>query len=182
MGYRASEALVATGVEPSANVSAICEAHDLARQQVYEEKSRIKAALEVVTVAGRGRPVRQGATVSSGGDTEARSLAVSELRVGVLEFRLANPGAVVVNATGRITYSAAFKRFALDAADAFIGTDEDFCRASRVPFSTLITWRKLDAEEPIMPLLHLKPVASCGRPLPPYVWCCSSHKDRAFYN
>ena len=70
-----------------------------------------------------------------------------ELRIAVLEFRLDNPGAVVVHDTGRATYSDSFKRFILDASDFFIGIDQDFCHASGVPYSTLMTWRQLDGKE-----------------------------------
>lgn len=146
----AREALAAAGVEPAVTTAATCAAHGIARQQVYEEKPRIEAALAAATVASRGRPARQGAVANPLGADEMRSLAASELRISVLEFRLANPGAVVVNVTGRFTYDDAFKRFALDSSDTFIGTDEDFCRASSVPYQTLMTWRRLDAKEPIV--------------------------------
>jgi hypothetical protein len=146
------EALVATGIEPGPNISETCLALGIARQQVYEEKRRIEAALTAATIAGRGRPGRQGAVRDPGEVPLAGSHVERDLRIEVLEFRLSNPGAVVIHGTGRATYSDGFKRFILDAADVFLGTDEAFCRAASVPYSTLMTWRQLDAKEPIIPL------------------------------
>ena len=144
------DALAAAAIVPAATVTVTCASYGISRQQVYEERARIEAALTAVTVAGRGRPARQGAVADPNGNQHARTLAMSELRIDVLEFRLANSGAMVVSATGRATYSAGFKRFALDAADNFVGTDEIFCLASGVPMSTLTTWRLADAKEPIV--------------------------------
>ena len=144
------DALAAAAIVPAATVTVTCASYGISRQQVYEERARIEAALTAVTVAGRGRPARQGAVADPNGNQHARTLAMSELRIEVLEFRLANSGAMVVSATGRATYSAGFKRFALDAADNFVGTDEIFCLASGVPMSTLTTWRLADAKEPIV--------------------------------
>lgn len=144
------EALAAAGADAGTNIAATCAAQGISRQQVYEEKARIEATLTAATVAGPGRP-RQGAVADPGGGVGARSLAMAELRIAVLEFQIANPGAIVVHASGRTAYNDAARRFILDASDRIALTDVDFCLASRVPVSTLTTWRQQDAKEPIVP-------------------------------
>jgi len=147
----AREALSASNIEPALSTAATCAAHGIARQQTYEKKSLIEAALAAATIPCRGRPSQQGAARDPGDGLLGRSLVACELRITVLEFRLDNPGAVVVHGSGRATYSDSFKRFILDASDSFIGIDEEFCQASSVPYSTLMTWRQLDGKEPIVP-------------------------------
>lgn len=144
------EAREAVGIEPRASVAATCAEYGVSRQQVYEEKARIEAALAAVDIAGRGRP-RQGAVAEPHLRADLRTVAMLRLRIEVLEFRLAHPGAVVVHASGRATYNDAFKRFILNASERFVGTDPNFCAASDVPLSTLTMWRHQDALEPIVP-------------------------------
>jgi hypothetical protein len=144
------EAADAARIVPRVSIAATCAELGILRQQVYEDKARIEASLAAVAVAGRGRP-RQGAVVDPHGEGGTGSLVMAELRISVLEFQCANPGAVVVHASGRAVYSDAFKRFVLDKSDVFVGTDEEFCRVTRLPLSTLTMWRQHDAKEPIVP-------------------------------
>jgi hypothetical protein len=146
----ARECLIGLGVEPGSNLAATCAANGVSRPLVYAAKDRFEEGLAAVSTPGPGRP-RQGATAGQAADPGYRSLAECDLRIAVLEHRLEHPGAVVIHASGRATYSDAFKRFILDVSDNFGGRDEDFCRAAKLPWSTLMTWRQLDAREPIVP-------------------------------
>ncbi len=145
----ARECLSGLGVEPGSNLVATCAANGVSRPLVYAAKARIEEGLAAVATPGPGRP-RQGATAGVAADLGSRSLVEWELLVAVLEYRLEHPGAVVIHASGRATYNAGFKRFILNASDRFVGRDEDFCRVVKVPWSTFMTWRQLDAKEPII--------------------------------
>ena len=154
----ARDCLSACGLEVSGSLSATCEASGVARSSVYEHKALLEAALASVEPATRGRP-RQGASADHG-PSPARAIVDFMLENQILRFQLANPGAYVLHDSGRVGYSDGFKRLVLDLADAFDGTDETFCRVSGVPLTTLWTWRKRDAIEPILPTAAKSRVAA----------------------
>ena len=64
------------------------------------------------------------------------------LREQVLLFRLDHPGALVLHAGGRATYSDGFIRFILDSRDMWEGSSERFCEQVDVPYQTLRSWSK----------------------------------------
>ena len=109
-------------IKPEANIAATCAAQGLNRQQVYSEKERFNKILTEAPSPNRGRP-RQGACSDHKDAREKLSYATDRLRISVLEYRLANPGAVVLHCE-RTTYNDAFKRFVLNSSDSFTGTDE----------------------------------------------------------
>ena len=64
------------------------------------------------------------------------------LREEVLRYRLAHPGALVLHASGRATYSDGFIRFALDLLDQWQGGSEQFSKQAEIPLQTLNYWKK----------------------------------------
>ena len=127
------------GVNLSGPLATICNAAGVNRTQVYERKNQLAEALAELELAGPGRPSNQ--LACDAGSQESQGW---QLREKVLRYRLNYPGAVVINSSGRATYSAGFIRFILELHDAWEGSPEWFCRQVEVPYSTFRVWCNKD--------------------------------------
>lgn len=122
------------------SLSEICRGAGVNRTQLYERKGQLWEALSSIELAGPGRP---SAVVAPTVTDEAPGPA---LRVQVLRYRLAHPGAMVMHRGGHTTYSDGFRRFILDLEDAWEGERAHFCQWAELPGPTLCEWRAHDRE------------------------------------
>lgn len=127
------------GLNLEGPLSTICEQAEINRTQVYERKQQLEEALAKITLAGPGHPTAPPVAV----------LAQDcwRIREQVLLYRLAHPGALVLHANGRVTYSDGFIRFILDLLDEWEGALKQYGELVSVPEQTLIGWRKRDREQ-----------------------------------
>jgi hypothetical protein len=128
------------GVRLEGPLAESCAQAAVNRTQVYERKTQLADLMGTVAFPGPGRPGYPAATAPPEAD--------SGLREQVLRFRLSHPGALVLHAGGRTTYSAGFTRFILDAHDAWDGYIEQFCAQVEVPYQTLQGWLIKDQKQP----------------------------------
>ena len=131
------ESAVEIGLALEGPLTAICEEAAVNRTQVYERKNQLEAALAKMTLPGPGHPLSHPVVEP---DPEAEK--GWRLREGVLRYRLAHPGALVLHASGRATYSDGFIRFALDLLDQWQGGSEQFSKQAEIPLQTLNYWKK----------------------------------------
>ena len=127
------------GVNLNGPLATICNAAGVNRTQVYERKNQLAEALAELELAGPGRPSNQPAC-----DAGAQESQGWQLREKVLRYRLSYPGAVVVNSSGRASYSNGFIRLILELHDEWEGSPEWFCRQVEVPYSTFRVWCNKD--------------------------------------
>jgi hypothetical protein len=126
------------------NLSARCQEAGVNRTQLYQRKAQLERALSSVALAGRGRPsaARPDAASAEGC---GRGCA---LRERGLRYRLEHPGAVVHHGGATTSYSDGFRRFVLDLSDEWEGALEAFCTLVEVPYPTLASWQRRDANQP----------------------------------
>lgn len=136
------ETAVNLGLSLEGPLSTVCEHAQVNRTQVYERKKQIEKTLEAIGLAGPGHPVSHSCPVSDKG---------RRLRESVLRYRLDHPGALVLHAGGRVSYSAGFSRFILDLFDKWEGCREQFCEQVEVPAQTFRFWREKDRVQPYAP-------------------------------
>ncbi len=133
------------GLSLEGTVSEICKQAGVNRTQVYEKKTQLTKAFEKVDLPEPGRAPGK-ITPASGQD-----IAAWGLQVTVLNYRLGNPGAFVLHSGGRAGYSPGFRRTVLDLFDDWAGSQERFCELVEVPYPTLETWKRKDANRPYCP-------------------------------
>ena len=131
------------GLSLEGSLLRICAGALVNRTQVYERKKQLEEALTDIELASPGRPACLPASNAKGLDAQG-----GMLREQVLLFRLDHPGALVLHAGGRATYSDGFIRFILDSRDMWEGSSERFCEQVDVPYQTLRSWSKKDLERP----------------------------------
>ncbi len=131
------------GLSLEGSLLRICAGALVNRTQVYERKKQLEEALTGIELASPGRPSCLPASDAKGLDAQG-----GMLREQVLLFRLDHPGALVLHAGGRATYSDGFIRFILDSRDMWEGSSERFCEQVDVPYQTLRSWSKKDLERP----------------------------------
>ena len=136
------ETAVNLGLSLEGPLSTVCEHAQVNRTQVYERKKQIEKTLEAIGLAGPGHPVSHSCPVSDKG---------RRLRETVLRYRLDHPGAFVLHAGGRATYSAGFTRFILDLFDKWEGCHKQFCEHAEIPAQTFSCWREKDRGQPYAP-------------------------------
>lgn len=136
------ETAVGRGLSLEGPLSTICEHTGVNRTQVYERKKQIEDALVKTALAGPGHPVCRSACAPSHEEEKGW-----RLRERVLRYRLDHPGALVLHAGGRATYSDGFIRFILDLFDEWEGPLERFSQQAEIPFQTLRHWSKRDREQ-----------------------------------
>jgi hypothetical protein len=136
------ETAVNLGLSLEGPLSTVCAHAQVNRTQVYERKKQIEDTLEAIGLAGPGHPVSHLCPESDQG---------WRLRESVLRYRLDHPGALVLHAGGRASYSAGFSRFILDLFDKWEGCHEQFCEQVEVPAQTFSYWRKKDRAQPYAP-------------------------------
>ncbi len=137
------ETAVGIGLSLEGPLATICEYTGVNRTQVYERKRHIEDALSKTALADPGHPVCRSASDSSHEKEQG-----FRLREQVLRYRLNHPGALVLHAKGRFTYSDGFIRFILDLLDEWEGPLERFCEHVEVPSQTLRHWSKRDRQQP----------------------------------
>jgi len=130
------------GVNLNGPLTTICNAARVNRTQVYERMNQLEEALAELELADPGRPSNHPVS-----DTDPQASQGWELREKVLRYRLNYPGAMVVNSSGRVTYSDGFTRFILDLHDQWEGSPEWFCRQVEVPYSTFRVWCNKDKRQ-----------------------------------
>jgi hypothetical protein len=131
-------------VSLTGNLSAVCQAAGVNRTQLYQRKAQLGRALSSMTLAGRGRP-------SAGRPESASAQGCTSgcaRRERVLRYRLEHPGAVVHHGDTTTSYSDGFRRFVLDQSDEWAGQLESFCTLVEVPYPTLASWQRRDADRP----------------------------------
>lgn len=131
------ESAAEIGLALEGPLTAICEEAEVNRTQVYERKNQMEAALAKMTLPGPGHPLSH--PVAEPSQEAAKGW---ELCKQVLLYRLAHPGALVLHASGRATYSDGFIRFVLDLLDQWEGSLEQFAQQVDVPLQTLNYWKK----------------------------------------
>jgi hypothetical protein len=130
------------GVTLNGPLATICNAAGVNRTQVYERMNQLEEALTELELADPGRPSNPSVS-----DTDPQASRGWQLREKVLRYRLHYPGAMVVNRSGRVTYSDGFTRFILDLHDQWQGSPEWFCRQVEVPYSTFRVWCNKDKSQ-----------------------------------
>ena len=133
------ETAAGRGLSLEGPLATICEHAGVNRTQVYERKKQLEDALARTALAGPGHPVRRSASVPAHEQEKG-----FRLREQVLRYRLDHPGALVLHAGGRATYSDGFIRFILDLLDEWAGSLEQYCERVDVPQQTLRCWSKRD--------------------------------------
>lgn len=136
------ETAVNLGLSLEGPLSTICEQAQVNRTQVYERKKQIEETLAAIGLPGPGHPASGLCPESDQG---------WRLRESVLRYRLDHPGALVLHAGGRATYSAGFIRFILDASDEWGNFLDQFCEHAEIPYQTFSCWRKKDLVLPYAP-------------------------------
>lgn len=131
------------GLNLEGSLLRICTGALVNRTQVYERKKQLEEALADIELASPGRPACLPVSDATALDSQG-----GRLREKVLLFRLDHPGALVLHAGGRATYSDGFIRFILDSRDTWEGSSERFCKQVEVPYQTLRSWSKKDLEQP----------------------------------
>lgn len=138
-----TEYAASQGLDLDGPLSSVCERAVVNRTQVYERKAQLEAALEEMELAGPGRPENESNSDTAGYEWQGR-----EVRENILRYRLIHPGAMVIHARRRTTYSDGFIRFVLDLLDEWNGSPEQFCKWTEIPLSTLRDWRQKDRMQP----------------------------------
>lgn len=124
------------------SLTSVCETAGINRTQVYERKDQLEKALAKLELAEPGRPVADLYI-----KRECQELQEWELREKVLLYRLDSPGSMVIQKSGRASYSDGFIRFVLDLLDEWQGSFDCFCRQVEVPYATLRDWCKKDENQ-----------------------------------
>ena len=148
------EAAAGMGLRLEGPLATICAEAEVNRTQVYERKKQIEGALAAIGLARPGQPGSRSCP-----DPTLRERGWS-LRESVLRYRLAHPGALVLHAGGRATYSAGYIRFILDSSDGWENFLEQFCEHVEIPYQTFSGWRKRDRMQPYAPRPARMPYAT----------------------
>lgn len=127
------------GFSLEGSLTKICERNGINRTQVYERKKQIENALAGTVLPGPGHPL-----CSKAFEPFQEQEKGWLLREQVLSYRLDHPGALVIHASGRVTYSDGFIRFILDLLDQWDGDFEQYCEHVNIPLQTLRGWIKKD--------------------------------------
>lgn len=161
------------------SLSEICRQAGVNRTQVYERRAQLWNVLVEVELAEPGRPVN-----TKPSPVADEIPASYRLREQVLRYRLDHPGAVVIHDSGNTSYSDGFRRWMLDLADTWEGTQECFCQWAEVPHPTLISWQRRERNQPYepaprraVPLLPDSATAACRTVVEDYACWEGSLRD-----